>query len=210
MEKEHKALAICWLKVTDYMHGWAQSELGGSARVKEQRVICMQHLPGAKAALRMETVDEPTGKGVPGSSMSATWRNCLEAGLKLDADTIRNEFGITRRQLAMFMPIECPALCMTENGVLRPWTYDVNFSQQQCIVLQRILRNTFWKAVETFAHQYAQEHAGEKYAQMDMIESFCKETDTPDLYADTMRREWQRRMKRKGHTPDPSTQGEGN
>ena len=58
MEKSYKVPPIVWLRVTDYMHGWLQYELGGDARVRDQRVVCVQHLPGAREVLRMETVDD--------------------------------------------------------------------------------------------------------------------------------------------------------
>lgn len=85
---------------------------------------------------------------------------------------------------------------MTRRGVLRPWTHDVNFGEKQAKAVQRLLRNAFWQAVQDFSDCYAREHRDEKYAQIDMIEAFCRDTDTPDIYADAMRREWQRRLLR--------------
>lgn len=197
MEKaNYKLPAVCWLRITDYMHGWMQHELGGAARIKEQRVICIQHLPGARKVLRMETVEESMGEGPVGNSMSATWRNCLEAGLRLDAAAVERMYGVNEENMKLFIPIECPKLCLTKNGVLRPWTLDVNFGQRQATALQRLLREVFWQAVSDYADEYSRLHPNERYAQIDMIEAFCEETETPDLYAEAMRREWQRRQKR--------------
>lgn len=188
------------------MQGWTQHELGGGAQVKDFKVLSVQHLPGARHVLRMETVHEPLGDGQIGNSMSATFRNALDAGMRIDAQTMEQEFGATREALLQYQPIECPKLCMTRSGVLRPWTHDVNFGEKQAKAVQRLLRNAFWQAVQDYSDSYAREHRGEKYAQIDMIEAFCRDTDTPDIYADAMRREWQRRVKREdsGLPDEPS------
>ena len=196
MEKNYPLPAICWLKVTDYMHGWLQYELGGEARVKEQRVVCVQHMPGARDILRMETTEDTTAQKPVDTAMSATLRNCIAAGLVLNADEVTQLYGINKEALQLFIPIECPKMCLTKNGVLRPWTQDTTFSHKQATALQRLLREAFWQAVAEYDRQYAREHQGEKYAQVDMIEAFCERTSTPDLYAEAMRREWQRRCKR--------------
>ena len=47
-----------------------------------------------------------------------------------------------------------------------------------------------------FSEEYAKEHAGQKYAQEDMVEAFCKETSTDARHVAAIRREWQRRRKR--------------
>ncbi len=195
-DRQYKAPAICWLKVTDFIQGWLQHELGGGAQVKNWKVVSIQHLPGARRALRMETVNEPMGHGPIGNSMSATFRNALDAGIRIDHATVEESYGATKESLQQYMPIECPRLCMTRSGVLRPWTLDVNFGTRQATAIQRILREAFWQAVGEFADEYARRRRGEKYAQIDMIEAFCKDTGTPDVYADAMRREWQRRVKR--------------
>ncbi len=195
-ERQYKTPAICWLKVTYFMQGWIQHELGGGVIVKDMKVASIQHLPGARRALRMETVYEPMGQGVIENSLSSTFRNALDAGMRIDQKTMEETFGATRESLLQFIPIECPRLCMTSGGVLRPWTLDVNFGSKQAAALQRILRDAFWQAVGEYAEGYAREHRGEKYAQMDMIEAFCKDTETPDVHAFAMRREWQRRVRR--------------
>ncbi len=206
-ERYYKLPAIVWLKMTDYTHGWLQHELGGGARIKEQRVVCVQHLPGAREILRMETVEDMMERRPLGNALSATRKNCMEAGLEIDPSTMEKEYGVTREQLALFVPVECPKMCLTRRGVLRPWTLDVCFGKAQATSLQRLLRNEFWKAVEEFDREYAQMMNGEKYPAIDMIEEFCLKTETPDLYVEAIRREWQRRVKR-GAPPQPSPKGE--
>ena len=62
---------------------------------------------------------------------------------------------------------------------------------------RKLLREAFWKGVEDFDREYAAKHNGSKYAAVDMIEAFCVDTGTPDIHVDALRREWQRRVKRK-------------
>lgn len=194
--REYKLPAIVWLRVTDYMHGWIQYELGGGARVKDQKVVCTFDLPGAREVLRMETQEEMLDPRPVGNSMSDTWKNCIEAGLALDGAVTERLYGITTKKMKLFVPVECPRRCMTKNGVLRPWTLNVNFGKRQARMMQDLLRNEFWKAVAEFDRRYAARMGGRKYPAVDMIEDFCRETGTPDLYAEAMRREWQRRVKR--------------
>lgn len=196
MEKSYKVPPIVWLRVTDYMHGWLQYELGGDARVRDQRVVCVQHLPGAREVLRMETVDDMVEIKPVGNAMSATRRNCITAGLDLDPQVVERLYGMTREALALFVPVECPRMCLTGNGVLRPWTLDVCLGKEQASAMQRLLRQAFWDAVEDFDREYAARMNGRKYPAVDMIEDFCARTGTPDLYVMAMRREWQRRVKR--------------
>lgn len=205
MEKSYKLPAITWLKVTDYLHGWLQYELGGGAMVKGLKVICVQHLPGARHVLKMETVDDVTvAPGETGISMSDTRKNCIEYGLKLDPDAVEKLYGMTKERLKMYVPIECPKLCLTKNGVLRPWTLDVCFSQKQGTALHRLLRQEFWKAVEKFNEEFARRMDGMKYPAVEMIEEFCMETGTSDIHVDALRREWQRRVKRSKETANVS------
>ena len=189
--------AICWLKMTDYMQGWMQDELGGSLVVKEQRVVSAQHIDGARDVFRMETDEGLPCRQSPGNAISAAWRNALDAGLAVDARTIKQEYGITGDILKQYIPVECPKMAMTSSGVLRPWTLDTAFGQKQATALQRILREAFWQAVDEYARKYATEHLGQRYAQSDMIESFCISTGTPDIHIESIRREWQRRIKSK-------------
>lgn len=195
-EKKYKTPPIVWLKVTDYMHGWLQHELGGAARVREQKVVSVQHLHGARAVLRMETVEDMMERRRVENSMSATRYGCYAEGLVLDADVMEKEYGVTRELMRLFVPIECPRMCLTKNGVLRPWTNDVCLGHEQASALMRIVRNTFWQAVTEYDQEYARRQCGKGYPAVDMIESFCKDTQTPDIYVDSIRREWQRRVKR--------------
>lgn len=198
MEKEYQMPAIVWLRTTDYMHSWLEWELGCEWRVKDQRVVCVQHLPGARDILRQESDDdmklEP--RKDPGNSLSGSRMNMYTAGLKLDPELMVREYGVTKDVLKQFVPVECPKMTMTRHGVLRPWTNDVNFSNSQASAMQRLLRQAFWHDVSEFSERYAKKRESEKYAQVEMIESFCQETKTPELYVDVLRREWQRRVKR--------------
>ena len=197
MEKNYKLPPIVWLKVTDFMHGWLQWELGGGARIGEQRVICVQHLPGARAVLRMETTDDVELRPMKiQNAMSGNRKNMLAAGMAIDADYIEREYGMTREAMQLFVPVECPRLCQTKNGVLRPWTLDVSLGREQSRALLRVVRSAFWQAVETYNRVYARDLGGTKYSAIDMVEAFCKETDTPDIYAEAIKREWNRRVKR--------------
>jgi hypothetical protein len=197
MEKIYEIPPIVWLKMTDYMHGWLQWELGGGARVKDQKVVCVQHLPGARAILRMETMEDlELGPMKDDKSMSATRKNMLEAGLEIDESVVEREYGLTKDLLKLFVPVECPKMCLTKYGVLRRWTLDVNLGKQQAGELQRLLRAAFWQAVDDFNTEYARKMDGQKYPAVDMVEEFCMMTETPDTYVEAIRREWQRRRKR--------------
>lgn len=188
---------IVWLRVTDFMHGWLQYELGGGVRIGEQRVISVQHLPGAREVLRMETADDmELGPMKVGNAMSGNRKNMLAAGMVLDAGYIEQEYGLTPEGLKGFVPVECPRMCLTKDGVLRPWTLDVSLGREQSNGLQRVLRTAFWQAVETFNGEYARKLSGTKYPSIDMVEAFCRETGTPDIYAEAIKREWNRRVKR--------------
>lgn len=197
--KKNKAVPITWLKMTEFMHGWLYYELGSELRISKCRVVCVQHLPGARDILRMETkkdLFEP-GVGPTMNCMSVRRYLCMDAGIGIDPDVIQKMYGMTKELLGQFIPIECPKLCLTQNGVLRPWTMDVCFSKSQVTALQQMLREAFWEGVEGFARRYAREHEGEKYAQEDMITAFCQLTKTSELHIEAIRREWQRRQKRK-------------
>lgn len=196
MPSKYPLPAVCWLKVTDYLHGWLLYEFGGEAKAHNIRVLSVQHLEGARKILRMETVDDMMEQTPLGNAISATRRNCFDAGLKLDAEVMQKNWDVTKDALALFMPIECPKMRLTKNGVLRPWTLDACFGKKQARLLQDLLRDEFWKAVDEFDARFASEQDGRKYPAREMIEEFCAETDTPDMYVDTIRREWQRRQKR--------------
>ena len=196
MEKRYDVPPIAWLKVTDYMHDWLQYELGGGARIKDQRVVCVQDIPGARDILKMEAKEDLMDKEPVGNGMSATRRNCYMAGLDLDEEVMEKEYGVTRELMKLFVPIECPKRCLTKYGVLRRWTFDYGFSKEQASAMQRLLRKEFWEAVEEYDRKYARKMDGEKYPAIDMIEAFCAETKTSEVYVDAIRREWQRRVKR--------------
>lgn len=188
---------ICWLKITDYMHGWARKTLGGTRMIKNQPMLSVRHLDGVPDVLMMGVDDELPDGGKPGNAMSATWRNALEAGIVIDPAAMESEFGATREVLEQYMPIACPVNAVSKDGVIRPWTEDTCFGKQQAIALQRLIREEFWKAVGEYSKEYARKHRGEKYAQADMIEAFCKEYRTDDIYVEAIRREWLRRLKNK-------------
>lgn len=191
---------IAWLWVTDFMHGWMQYELGGEARIGERRVVCVQHLEGARAALRMQTgediVNPPKQKATAPMTLSATRYNMYREGLRINPEMMQRDYLVTEESLKLYVPIECPKMRLTRNGVLRPWTLDTCFGNAQTRTLQDLLRREFWQAVALFDEEYA-ERCGAPYPAKEMIEAFCKTTDTPDMHVDYMRREWQRRQKRK-------------
>ena len=203
-KKNYRAPVVTWLKVTDYMHGWVQRELSGGAKIGGKRVVCLQHLDGAHGVFRMETSDDMTGDDPKGTertgrkdTLSATRWGCIDAGLTLDAGTVERLYGISREELALYVPIECPKVCLTPEGVLRPWTTDTCFGRQQTTAMQRLLREAFWQGVAEYNREYARRQEGRKYAAVDMIEAFCRDMETSDLYVDALRREWQRRAKRR-------------
>lgn len=196
MEKNYQLTSIVWLRVTDFMHGWLQYELGGACRIQNQRVVSIQHLPGARDILRMETVEDVELRPMKvGNAMSGNRKNMLAAGIVLDADYIAKEYDMTPDAMRQFIPIECPRMCLTKHGVLRQWTLDVCLSRQQASELVRLLRSAFWQAVEQFNADYARRLGTTKYPSIDMAEAFCKATNTPDIHAEAIKREWNRRVK---------------
>ena len=197
-KKTYKTPPIAWLKVTDYMHGWLQHELGSGAMIRDQRVVCLQHLPGIKEVMRMESAEDSAENKLVCNSMSAIRKNCVFAGVGLDSKMIEREYGLNEKMLELFVPIECSKNCMTKEGVLRPWNLNVAFGKEQATALQRLIRQAFWDAVEEYNVEYASKQDG-KYPAVEMIESFCIETHTPDIYAEVIRREWQRRVQRGEH-----------
>lgn len=185
---------ICWLRVTNYMRGWLRYALGGRLTVKSETVLSVRHLEGIRRVMMMETAEDVGCK--PGSAISGAWHDALVAGLEFDRWTMESEYGVTGETLRDYVPIECPCNAVSADGVIRPWTSDTCFGKQQSTELLRLLRGEFWGAVWEFSAMYAEEHKGEKYAQVEMIEAFCRETGTDDVYVEAIRREWQRRVKR--------------
>lgn len=196
MAGSYKMPAVAWLKITGYMHAWLEREMGGEVRAHDMRVVSVQHLPGAREILRMETEEDMLEPKKDAKAMSAMRRNMLDAGLKLDAAVTEQMYGINNETLKLYVPIECPPMCLTRNGVLRRWTLYVSFGRQQAKDLQKLLRDEFWQAVEEFDQAYAKKR-GEKYPAVAMVTDFCLATKTPELYIEEIRREWQRRQKRK-------------
>ena len=114
----------------------------------------------------------------------------------MDADVMKKEYGVTREMMQQYVPIECPKMCLTKNGVIRPWTHDVSLTKEQAAALMRIVRDAFWQAVAEYDAEYALQQDGRRYPAIEMIESFCLDNSIPDIYIQAMRREWQRRKKR--------------
>lgn len=187
---------VTWMKVTDYMCGWIESELGGTVVLKDHRVISMQHLRGIKNAMRMETIEDTSDNRDMSFSISASRRNYIETWINLDPDEIKRQYNLTKQQLAFYIPIECPQMCMTSEGVLRPWKLTTKFGRNQSGVLMKLLREEFWKAVDKFNKEFAAQKGGKRYTAKEMIEAFCVATGTNDVFLDAIRREWQRRCKR--------------
>lgn len=194
MDRQNSLAAVVWLKVTDYMQGWLLKEFGGEARIGDSRVVCMQHMEEMKAAMKMTTEKDQHQPGQPPTVMSAQLHNCIMAGLGLDVPGVMREYGLTQETIEMYVPLEMPALRVTPDGVLRPWKLNITLGREQTAAVLRVIRSKFWQAVEKFDRDYARQHRN--YAAIDMIEAWCTHTDTPDTYADAMRREWQRRQKR--------------
>ena len=187
---------IVWLRVTDFIHAWLQHELSGELMVKDQRVVCVQHLEGAREVFRMTATNDIKEKNPVATSLSAVKRNCIAEGINLDEETVKDQCRVLKEDLRMFVPIECPRVCMTQSGVLRPWTLEITFGRSQANAMQQLLREAFWDDVEEYSRQYAKKMNGAYYPQIDMIEDFCVAKEIPDEFVADIRREWQRRLKR--------------
>lgn len=196
MKKTYDLPPIVWLKITGYMHPWIQYELGGGAMIKDQKVVCVQHLKGARDILMMETEEDMMEKRPPGNVMSGMRYNCMAAGVGLDPEVMQKDYGITKEILRLYVPVECPKMCLTKYGVLREWRLSIGMRKDQASAMIDLLRREFWAAVSRFNDEYARQQQGRKYAAREMIEEFCEQTHTPDLYVEEIRREWQRRVKR--------------
>ena len=190
--------AIVWLRVNEWMMGWMSYELGGKVMVNGRRVVCLQHLDGARDILRMETVDDmELSPDLPVElSLSASRYGLISAAMTLSPEAAERMYHLSLEQMQQFVPIEVPRVRLTEEGLLREWGGDAMLGDAQAKTLLRLLREAFWEDVERFARRYARQHEGEKYAQEDMIVAFCRLTKTSDLHIEAMRREWQRRCKR--------------
>lgn len=216
MAKNYDMTPVTWLRVAEFMHGGLEHFLGGELRIGGQRVICVQHLRGARDVLRMETYEDVTLEPLATASlgdaagaqrrpvpwdwaMSTTRHSVIASGLKLDASVVERLYGIGQERFRQYVPIECPKLCLTPGGLLRPWTNDVCFSEAQARALLELLREAFWQEVSEYAAAYAVRRDGEKYAVAEMVEDFCDDTGTSEIHIHAIRREWQRRVKRTAH-----------
>lgn len=188
---------ICWLRVTDYMHDWVTHNLSGTLSVKGQGIVCLQHMKGARDIMRMKIVEDiELSIDAQNKCLSAQRYRVISAGMIINENATTRLYGIDREALALYMPIECPPVCMTDHGVLREWTNNTCFTYEQATALQKLLRDTFFQTVTDYNDYYKKKMAGKQYPAIDMIEEFCDENDINDTYADTIRREWQRRLKR--------------
>jgi len=193
--------AIVWLRVTEFLSGWLVYEYGSKVMVNGRRVVCLQHLDGVRDILRMETVDdtELSPDATVELSLSAQRYSMLNAAMTLSPEVTERVYHLSLEELLSFVPIEVPRVRLTEEGLLREWGGDAMLGDAQAKALLRLLRHCFWEGVERFARRYARQHEGEKSAQEDMIEAFCKMTKTSELHIEAIRREWQRRAKRMAH-----------
>ncbi len=188
--------SICWLRITDYMRGWTRVALGSAKRIKDIPVLDILNLEGAQQVMLLPTDNELPGLGVLGNAMCDTWHAALVAGLEMDTWGMEREFGVTKELLEQYLPVFCPDYAVTEDGTIHSWDNDTSFGKQQSTALLGLIRDAFWSAVGNYADQYKKAHFDAKYAQIDMLESFCKEHRINDMYLEAMRREWQRRCKR--------------
>ena len=200
MTKSFRMPAIVWLRVTEFIRGWLDYEFGSKVMVNGRRVVCLHHLDGVRDILRMETVDDTElSPDLPVElSLSASRYGVISAAMTLSPEATERMYHLSLEQMQQFVPIECPRLRLTQEGLLREWSGDAMLGDAQAKALLRLLREAFWEDVERFARRYAREHEGEKYAQEDMIAAFCRMTKTSELHIEAMRREWQRRCKRAG------------
>lgn len=197
-----KKPAVVWLRVTDFMRAWAARELGGEQKARGIPVLSVLHLNGVKEAMRLGAYNDMRGaqalqarRGDAITAMSAAKMTCIETGLRLDCAITERLYGLRQDDLEAFMPVECPAMCVNDEGTLRPWTKFITMGQKQAAAIQVVIREAFWRAVADYDRQYAEQHQSEQYYASDMLEAFCTNTGTPTIYADGMRREWQRRKR---------------
>ena len=196
-KKDCGEIPVIWLKMADYMRGWLEYELSGTATVEDRKIICVQHLPGARAILRMMTHDDlMEERPSPGQAMSCTRQICYSNGLIINQAVMKERYGTTKELLDLFVPIEVAPVRLTKHGILRDWNIDTEPSKEMASALQRLLRQVFWDAVSAFDRRYAEEQGGAPYPAKEMVEAFCAETGTDDVHVDAIRREWQRRVKR--------------
>ena len=188
-------IPVAWLHMTGYAHDWLFNEFGGSVRLYGKPVVSIAHLTGAKEILRMEAIDDMTASEDSRLAMSAMRMDCMEAGIVLNQETIRKMYGITPEHLKLFVPIECPKMALTKYGVLRSWGRTMSFGKRQAMALNRLLMKNFWQAIEDYYSALCKAGKAPVTA-ISMIEGFCDETGTSEIWATDLRREWQRRVAR--------------
>ena len=195
----YKMPAIVWLRMADFTHGWLKQEFGGDVRINGKNVICVQHMSEAREILRMQTCEDTLERKPVVNSMSATLYNMIDAGLQLSTELTQQTYRMDRPTMGQFIPIECPKMRLTQDGVLRPWTHDTCFGARQATVMNRFLRELFWQAVGDYDREYSRQRGGAYYPAADMVESFCRDNETSEVHIDAIKREWQRRAKRTAH-----------
>ena len=183
--------SVSWLLMTEYTHDWLYNEFGGSIELHDRKIISVQHLPGARRILRMETQEDVLEPGKTRWAMSAMKMDCMELGIGIGPKNIKDQYGLTPEQLRLFVPVECPRMALTSFGVLRPWSRNTSFGHQQALELIKFLREKFWQAVNN--HKTKMEDMGEPPSTAkQLIESFVADYNIREIYIDDLRREYQR------------------
>lgn len=190
-KKPYPTPPIAWLYMTMYTHEWLKKEFGGAVELYGRPVLSIAHLPGAKDILRMETQEDIMQPCQSKWSMSAMRMDCMVSGIDIGPKSVETMYGVTKDFMAAFVPIECPRMALTERGVLRPWNRTTTFGPSQSAALCKLLRGAFWEAVADYDAELREKGEAPGTA-IKLISSFCAETGTPDIYADDLRREWQR------------------
>lgn len=185
--------AMAWLHVPGYMIAWLEYAYGGTKVLYGHKLLSTWQVPGMRAALREHTLEDMLMNTTETLSLSAQRMDCLQAGMLIDTKAMEESFGMTKKALAQYVAIECPRLALTGEGVLRPWRRHIAFSRPQARNIQALLQREFWGAVAAYNTQYALTH--EAYPAVEMVEAFCDETNTPEVFIAEIRREWQRKEK---------------
>ena len=194
-KKNNGQPAMAWLKMPGYMIAWLEGEYGGSIERYGHKLLSFHHVDGVRRVLKMETEDDTMVCSPEWQSLSQTRMECIQAGMGLNPDAIEAWLGVSPKQLAQYVLVECPHLALTQNGVLRPWTRDIAFSRPQARRLQAELQRLFWSGVDAFDARYADAHP-DYYPAVEMVTAFCDETGTEEIYIQEIRREFQRKRKR--------------
>ena len=199
MNQKYPTPSVAWLQITGYTHDWLYHEFGGSILLHGKQIVSIAHLPEARKILRMQTQEDIMGESPNRISLSAMRMDCLQLGCSIGPKSMQDNFKITTEQLNLFVPIECPRMALTKYGVLRPWDRTTAFGKEQANSLLNFLRRAFWQAVAE--HEQALTEKGQKpETAIKLIESFCQETGTSDVWVSDLRREWQRQCNAKKNT----------